>query len=98
MSDYTPSCPFSTQITDSRGVVWQFCYWGSGFVYIRETFDGDDRVIPIGKQASRDDWPFLIDLNDWAQTPETVNRAWLLKHTARWVTDRNADIKAGNIT
>jgi hypothetical protein len=84
------------QHVDSTGRTWQFAYWGTGFVYIRELWDDGTQTLPIG--GTRSDWPFVIGLNDWMQRPETVTGAWLDEHSARWIKDRNEDIAAGNIT
>lgn len=94
---FTPSRPALAALPDSRGAIWQFAYWGSGFVYIREMFTDEDRVIPVGDRASRDDWPFLIDLSAYDMTAADVTHEWLTERAAQWIEDRNADISTGNI-
>jgi hypothetical protein len=93
MTAFSTAAPFLDTRTDDHGRTWQFAYWGSGFVYIREQFetpDIDDMIIPIGDNASRDDWPYLIGVGDYiGMTPERVTRTWLVKRVTSWITDRN---------
>lgn len=96
-STFTPARPATAALPDRRGDVWQFAYWGSGFVYIRQAFTDEDRVIPIGDNATRDDWPFQIDLNYENMRPENVTREWLTDQAARWIENRDADILLGNL-
>lgn len=94
MSTYTLPRPYSATYADSDGRTWQFAYWGSGFIYIRELIE-DDNTLPVG--ASRDVWPFVIDLNETgAPCPEDVTLAWLDRRTGEWIAARNEDIANGN--
>lgn len=93
MSTFTPESPYLKALADSHGRTWQFAYWGSGYVYIREMIDSpdiDDLIIPVGENATRDDWPYLIDLNYYSDvTRETITRVWLTKHAVEWAADRS---------
>ena len=95
-STFTPESPALATLPDMRGALWQFAYWGSGFVYIREALDADE-IIPIGDKASRDDWPFLIDLNSHGMKPGDVTGEWLSERAVEWVSDRDEDIRSGSI-
>ena len=95
---FTPDAPFAVKLTDSNGWLWQFAYWGNGFVYIREIPNELSDPMPlIGDDASRDDWPFLIDLNYYGTRPADVTAEWLDNHAAGWISGRNDDIKKGNL-
>lgn len=97
MSRFSITSPYLTRLVDIDGRYWQFAYWGTGYVYIREVVeDVNDVAVPLG--GSRDQWPYLVDLNDWKRTPDTVSRTWLDSKSAEWITDRNADLAADNIT
>jgi hypothetical protein len=97
MSTYTPASPATAALPDSRGAIWQFAYWGSGYIYIREMFVDENRVIPVGDRVSRDDWPFLIDLNVEGMRPEDVTREWLAERAGVWIDARNTDIASGDV-
>lgn len=90
---FTEDRPYNTMIPDVNGRAWHFAYWGTGFVFIRE-YDG---AMPR-LTASRDVWPYLIDLNYYSMRPADVTATWLAERANEWITDRNADIKNGNIT
>jgi hypothetical protein len=99
MTTFTPASPYIRSLTDVNGWVWQFAYWGSGYAYIRDIPNElNDPLPPIGDNATRDDWPYLIDLNVERVKPDDVTRAWLNNQAARWITNRNDDIASGNIT
>jgi hypothetical protein len=96
---YTSDHPYTRNLTDANGWMWQFAYWGSGKVYIRDIPNElSDPLPPIGEDATRDDWPFLIDLNYYGMRPEDVTAEWLRARAAEWITDRNDDLASGNIT
>lgn len=92
MSSYTLARPYCATYADNGGRTWQFAYWGSGFIYIRELFENDN-TLPVG--ASRSVWPFVIDMND-PGTPQDVTLAWLDRRTGDWIVGRNEDIANGN--
>lgn len=92
VSTYTPARPYLKTLTDAHGRTWQFAYWGSGFVYIRELIDSpdlDDLIIPIGPKASRGAWPYLIGLDDYRSDGDRGTAAWLDRRAASWIADRN---------
>lgn len=96
-SIYSHARPYLTTHTDENGSTWQFAYWGSKFVYIREVFDdGTEQRIPIG--GTRDDWPFVIDLAHYLQRATDATPEWLDAKSAEWISDRNEDIRNGSIT
>lgn len=94
---FNPDQPFTAAQADKRGAVWQFAYWGSGNIYIRETFEYETHLIAIGNRASRDDWPYLIDLNYHGMRPDDVTTSWLEQRADEWITDRNTGIDVGLI-
>jgi hypothetical protein len=96
-NNFTPEQPFTTQQVDKRGAVWQFAYWGSGNVYIREMFDDENRAISTGNRATRDGWPYLIDLNYYGMKPDDVTTEWLTLRAREWIIERDTDILTGNV-
>lgn len=90
---FTPDRPYNTTLTDSAGARWHFAFWGSDNVYIREMHEGDPPV-SFGGNASRDDWPFVIDLFDYGLRPPGVTAEWLDARAHGWITNRNTDIIA----
>jgi hypothetical protein len=97
MTVYTPASPFLTTLADNDGRFWNFAYWGSQYVYIREVNEDTPIQPAMGDRASRDDWPYLIDLNSYGMRPEQVTREWLAERAAQWITDRNDDLRKGNL-
>ena len=96
---FTPESPFLTTLADKDGATWQFAYWGSRYVYIREVInDYASEGMPLmGDRASRDDWPHLVDVLSYGLRPDDITRAWLIHRAATWITDRNDDLRKGNL-
>lgn len=94
---YTPDSPFLATLPDRDGHLWNFAYWGSRYLYIREVTEDTPISPAMGDRASRDDWPYLIALNDYGVQPQDVPRAWLADRAAEWILDRNKDLEAGNL-
>lgn len=86
---FTPARPYLNTLTDGHGRTWQIAYWGTGFVYIRQLMDDDHSPIRIGDHASRDDWPYVIDLNGYSMTIDNVTTVWLTERASSWVDDRS---------
>jgi hypothetical protein len=94
---FTPETPYASAAFTDDGAFWRFAYWGTGYIYIRETTDETgDALAHIGR-ASRDLWPYLIDLNDYGMRPEQVTRQWLAERVADWIISRNEDLRKGNL-
>lgn len=94
-SAFTTEPPYLTTLADRHGRTWQFAYWGSGFIYIREILDvdGDPVILPaMGNRASRSDWPYSIGIGDYINmTPERVTHRWLTERVASWVSNRSSE-------
>jgi len=95
---FTTANPFTVALTDAQGAVWQFAYWGTGFVYIRELSDDEDRpALHLVGNTSRDNWPYLIDLNDYSLKPGDVTREWVYERATEWIAERDADLASGAV-
>lgn len=81
---FTPERPFTTTLTDSRGDDWYFEYRGRANI----------RIKPDGTDPG--EWTNQIDLGNYDPRPE-ITTEWLDNRAAEWISDRNDDIKKGNV-